>query len=72
MRALIRMRELDRQISKSAYTGIVSAFCEKVKSAGYTPMVYASTSYFTNYLEENIFQMRIVYGVRHIQIHRTL
>ena len=38
-------------LSKSAYTGIVSAFCEKVKSAGYTPMVYASTSYFTNYLE---------------------
>ena len=38
-------------LSKAAHTSIVSAFCEKVKSAGYTPMVYASASYFNDYLE---------------------
>ena len=38
-------------LSKTVCTSIVSAFCEKIKSVGYTPMVYASASYFTNYLE---------------------
>ena len=38
-------------LSKSQHTSIVSAFCETVKKAGYTPMVYASSSYFENYME---------------------
>ena len=38
-------------LSKAQYTSIVSAFCEKVKRAGYTPMIYASSTYFVNYLE---------------------
>ena len=39
------------KLSKTQYTDIVNKFCEKVKQAGYTPMVYASSSYFTKYLE---------------------
>lgn len=38
-------------LSKAQYTNIVSAFCERIKNAGYTPMIYASASFFTNYLE---------------------
>ena len=38
-------------LSKSQHTSIVSAFCETIKKAGYTPMIYASSSYFVNYME---------------------
>lgn len=37
-------------LSKSQYTEIVKAFCETVKNAGYTPMIYASASFYTNYM----------------------
>lgn len=38
-------------LSKARYTNIVSAFCERIKNAGYTPMVYASASFYTDHLE---------------------
>lgn len=37
-------------LSKSARTAVTKAFCDTVKSAGYTPMVYASKSWFSNHL----------------------
>lgn len=38
-------------LSKSARTAITKAFCNTVKSAGYTPMVYASKSWFGSRLD---------------------
>lgn len=38
-------------LSKSARTKVTRAFCNTVKSAGYTPMVYASKSWFANHLD---------------------
>lgn len=38
-------------LTKSQHTSIVSAFCETVKKAGYMPMVYASSTYFVDYME---------------------
>lgn len=38
-------------LSKSARTSITKAFCNTVKSAGYTPMVYASKSWFSSHLD---------------------
>lgn len=38
-------------LSKSARTSITKAFCNTVKSAGYTPMVYASKSWFGAHLD---------------------
>ncbi len=37
-------------LSKSARTAITKAFCDTVKSAGYTPMVYASKAWFSDHL----------------------
>lgn len=58
-------------LSKARYTNIVSAFCERIKNAGYTPMVYASASFYTDHWKVNIFLMHIEYGVQHIVIHRN-
>ena len=38
-------------LSKQQRTDIVKAFCETVKNAGYTPMIYASPSFFNNQLD---------------------
>ncbi len=38
-------------LSKSERTAVTRAFCDTVKSAGYTPMVYASKSWFSNHLD---------------------
>jgi GH25 family lysozyme M1 (1,4-beta-N-acetylmuramidase) len=38
-------------LSKSARTAVTKAFCNTVKSAGYTPMVYASKSWFSTHLD---------------------
>ena len=38
-------------LSKSARTAITKAFCDTVKNSGYTPMVYASKSWFSNHLD---------------------
>lgn len=40
-------------LSKSQLTDIVIAYCTKIKQAGYTPMVYASKSWFTDHLDIN-------------------
>lgn len=40
-------------LSKDARTKITIAFCERVKSAGFEPGVYASTSWFVNRLDAN-------------------
>lgn len=38
-------------LSKSARTAVTKAFCNTVKNAGYTPMVYASKSWFSSHLD---------------------
>lgn len=38
-------------LSKSARTAVTKAFCNTVKSAGHTPMVYASKSWFASHLD---------------------
>ena len=38
-------------LSKSDRTKITRAFCDTVKNSGYTPMVYASKSWFSNHLD---------------------
>lgn len=38
-------------LSKEQHTSIVSAFCDRVKAAGYTPMIYASASFFKTYMD---------------------
>lgn len=38
-------------LSKEQYTEIVRAFCETVKNAGYTPMIYASATFYTKYMD---------------------
>lgn len=38
-------------LSKSARTTVTKAFCNTVKNAGYTPMVYASKSWFSSHLD---------------------
>ena len=38
------------KLSKSERTAVTKAFCDTVKSAGYTPMVYASKSWFSDHL----------------------
>ena len=42
-------------LSKSARTKITIAFCNTVKNAGYTPMVYASKSWFSDHLDVSQF-----------------
>ena len=37
-------------LSKSARTAVTKAFCNTVRSAGYTPMVYASKAWFSDHL----------------------
>jgi GH25 family lysozyme M1 (1,4-beta-N-acetylmuramidase) len=40
-------------LSKEQHTSIVSAFCDKVTNAGYTPMIYGSASFFVDYMDGN-------------------
>lgn len=42
-------------LSKSARTKITVAFCNTVKNAGHTPMVYASKSWFSSHLDTSQF-----------------
>jgi GH25 family lysozyme M1 (1,4-beta-N-acetylmuramidase) len=37
-------------LSAGERTAVINAFCETVYNSGYTPMVYASKSWFTNYI----------------------
>ena len=43
----------DAKLSKTAATNICNTFCQRVKAAGYTPMVYADKNMLTNYLNAN-------------------
>lgn len=38
-------------LSKAVRTKVVKAFCEEIKSQGYEPMIYASTSWLNNQLD---------------------
>ena len=38
---------------KTAMTNIAIAYCNAIKAAGYTPMVYASASFFNGYVNRN-------------------
>ena len=40
-------------LSKEQHTEIVSAFCETIRNAGYTPMIYSSASFFESYMDGN-------------------
>lgn len=42
---------LNGSISKSQLTEIVEAFCERIKKAGYTPMLYTNPNFFNNKLD---------------------
>ncbi len=39
------------KLSKSTNTKIINAFCQTIKAAGYTPMVYSGCNYSKNYLD---------------------
>ena len=41
-------------IKKTAATNAAVAFCNTIKAAGYTPGIYASTSFFTSYIETSL------------------
>ena len=38
-------------LSNSELTDVVVAFCERIKAAGYTPMIYSNSRYFAGRLE---------------------
>ena len=40
-------------LGKDTLTSIVIAFCDKIKSAGYTPMLYCNPNWLNNYLHKN-------------------
>lgn len=40
-------------LNKDTLTNIVIAFCEKIKSAGYTPMLYCNPSWLNSYLDKD-------------------
>ncbi len=46
-------RAASSKLSKAKRTKIIKAFCDTVKSYGYTPMIYASTSWLNNNLNMN-------------------
>lgn len=39
------------KLSRSKRTAVIKAFCDEVKANGYTPMIYASTSWLNNQLD---------------------
>lgn len=40
-------------LGKDALTSIVIAFCDRIKSAGYTPMLYCNPSWLNSYLHKD-------------------
>ena len=44
-------RIYNANLTRQQMTDIVSTFCERVKSRGYTPAVYGSASYFKTYMD---------------------
>lgn len=41
---------LDGTLTKDSATKIIRAFCKYIEKAGYTPMIYANSNYFLNYM----------------------
>ena len=46
--AAVDVEDASLGMNKAALTAIVAAFCERVKAAGFRPMVYSSTWWFDN------------------------
>lgn len=44
-------RASSSKLSKAKRTQVIKAFCDRVKAKGYTPMIYASTSWLNNNLD---------------------
>ncbi len=44
-------RASSKKLSKAKRTAVIKAFCDTVKKNGYTPMIYASTSWLNNNLD---------------------
>lgn len=53
------------KISKNQMTNNCIAFCEKVKSAGYTPMVYANANMLNNYLNSDLLETKYKIWLAH-------
>ena len=49
----------DKNLSKSTRTSVANAFCDKIKQYGYTPMIYACTSF----LNDNLNASQIPYDI---------
>lgn len=47
----IQGRASSSKLSKAKRTQVIKAFCDRVKAKGYTPMIYASTSWLNNNLD---------------------
>ena len=54
-----------RKNGKAANTKICEAYCQKIKAAGYTPMIYASSSVLANYLDRNTLHKKYKIWVAH-------
>ena len=44
---------ITKNCNKSQITKHMTIFCDKIREAGYTPMVYANLNWFTNYIDIN-------------------
>ncbi len=42
-----------KQFGKTQLTKQMTTFCDKIKNAGFVPMIYANTDWFTNYIDLN-------------------
>lgn len=51
-------RLYDAHLSKSQATKVCEAFCERVKKAGYTPMIYANASMLNNQLNASVLEKK--------------
>lgn len=47
----LEVSEILDNCNKSQITGNMVLFCDKIRDAGYTPMVYANQDWFTNYID---------------------
>lgn len=54
----LNMAKLKKLAANGTSTKICNAFCEKVKAAGYTPMVYANYTMLNNYMDYKSLQKK--------------
>ena len=54
----LNMSKLKKLAANGTSTKICNAFCEKVKAAGYTPMVYANYTMLNNYMDYKSLQKK--------------